>query len=341
MIPEFDKKAIEEISKLLSSSRKIVITTHHKPDGDALGSSLALFEFLKMKGHDVSVVSPSDYPEFLAWMPGNKMVINGNENKSNASEKFSSAEIIFCLDFNDPARLEVIEDLLKKSSAKKILIDHHLDPKAGFDFVFSYPESCATAEIVFHLLFALSPKDFLNKNIAMCLYTGIMTDTGSFRYLSMTADTHRIIARLLEAGAVNNFIHENVYDCFSESRTRLLGYCIKDKLVVLRDYSTAYMSLSKEEMKLFNFQTGDAEGIVNYGLGIKGIKLAALFYEREGIVKISFRSKDKFSVKDLAAKHFNGGGHTNAAGGNSNLTLMQTIDKFISVLPEYKKELSG
>jgi phosphoesterase RecJ-like protein len=328
------------VKDLLQVPKRIAITTHHRPDGDAIGSSLGLYNFLLKKGHSVSVITPSDYPDFLQWMSGNDKVLNYESRKEIADEKISKAEIIFCLDFNRIDRVEKMEKALRKSAATKILIDHHLQPENVFQHVFSYPESCATCELVFQFIISMGDVELIDKNIAACLYAGIMTDTQSFRFENMRAETHRIVAQLIERGAVNYKIHESVYDNSTEDRLRLLGHCLKDKLVVLREYNTAYISLSQEELDKYNFQSGDSEGVVNYALSIEGIRLAAFAAPRDGSVKISFRSKGDFSVNELAAKQFEGGGHKNAAGGKTNLSLEETIKKFLEILRSYKTELN-
>lgn len=335
----FNEEHLSEIKALLREPKRICIVPHHKPDGDALGASLALYQLLTRLDHKAQVVSPSDFPDFLHWMPGSTEVIDFLKNKNAASEALLNAELIFCLDFNEVSRTEKLKDLLLQSSAKKILIDHHLSPQLFCDFTISFPEACATCELVYHFIVKTGFKQWINEKVAECLYAGIMTDSGSFRFPSMKADTHRVIAELMEAGALNYRIHENVYDNFSLERTRFLGYCLSTKLVVLPEYRTAYFHVTKEELKRFHHQNGDTEGIVNYGLSIKGIVLSAFFCEKDDIVKISFRSKDLFSVKDLASKHFNGGGHLNAAGGRSTLSLNETVKQFESLLPLYKDEL--
>lgn len=336
---QFDPVQLAEIKTLLREPKRICIVPHHKPDGDALGASLAMYHFLIQLKHHVKVVSPSDYPDFLAWMPGNEHVVDFLNNQKAAADALKNAELIFCLDFNEPSRTEKMQDLLMQAPASKILIDHHLTPKTFCEFTFSFPDACATCELVYHFILQSGFKEYITAPVAECLYTGIMTDSGSFRYPSMKAETHRVIAGLMEAGALNYRIHENVYDNFSLERTRFLGYCLSEKLVVLPEFRTAYFHVTKEELSRFHHQSGDTEGIVNYGLTIKGIVLSAFFCEKDDIIKISFRSKDLFSVKDLAAKHFNGGGHMNAAGGRSLLPLSETVKQFESLLPLYKDEL--
>ncbi len=339
MAISFAEKDIKELKELLSSPRNIVITTHHRPDGDAIGSSLGLYHYLMMGKHNVTVITPSDFPDFLHWMDGVDKIIDFGSNPLKAISVTSEADIIFCLDFNQLKRLEKYEEFVSKSKAKKILIDHHLDPDKIFDYTFSFSEACSACELIYLFIEAMGDKTKISKPMAECIYTGIMTDTHSFRYETMRASTHRIIASLIDAGAENFRIHENVYDNFSANRLRLLGYCISEKMKVLTEFRTAYISLTKEELKRFNYQAGDTEGIVNYALSIKGIKLAALFMERDGEIKISLRSKDEFSVKDMSSKHFEGGGHRNASGGRSSESLQKTTDRFVSILPQYKDEL--
>lgn len=336
---QFDTTQLKEVAALLDKPGKICIVPHHKPDGDALGASLGMYQFLVQLKHKVQVVSPSDYPDFLAWMPGSGSVIDFLKNQKAAAEALLQADLIFCLDFNEPSRTEKMKDLLLQAPAKKVLIDHHLSPQPFCEFTFSFPEACATSELVYHFICHTGYKELIHAQVAECLYAGIMTDSGSFRFPSMKAETHRVIAALMEAGALNYRIHENVYDNFSLERTRFLGYCLSEKLVVLPEYRTAYFHVTKEELVRFHHQNGDTEGIVNYGLTIKGIVLSAFFCEKDDIIKISFRSKDLFSVKELAASHFKGGGHMNAAGGRSLLSLNETVKQFESLLPLYKDEL--
>lgn len=335
----FPIQELKGLKEILTTPQKIIITTHHRPDGDAMGSSLALYNYLKLKGHETTVITPSESPEFLSWLPGNNVVIDYEKQEDTAKKAVDVASLIFCLDFNGLRRLEKLEPLVQSSKAIKVMIDHHLEPEKVFDFIFSYPDAASTCELIYQLIVALGDRKDINREIAECIYTGIMTDTNSFRYASMKSETHRIIADLMDAGAQNSKIHENVYDTAQENKLRMLGYSLKEKLQVLSEYHTAFISLSKAELEMFNNKTGDTEGFVNYALSIKGIKLAAFFSERDGMIKISFRSKGDFSVKDFSAKYFQGGGHKNASGGRSDASLDETIKKFLSLLPLYKNEL--
>ncbi len=339
MTVRFPADEIQKVKKLLATPRRIVITTHHRPDGDAMGSSLALFNYLQIKGHSVSVITPSDYPDFLHWLPGNDEVINFEFAAKKSKVLIAESEIIFCLDYNALNRTEKMESVLSTSRANKILIDHHLFPEQVFSHTFSYPSASSTSELIFQFIDVMGDVKMINKSIAECIYCGIMTDTNSFRYSSMSAETHRIIASLMEAGAENFRIHERVYDSSTENRLRLLGYSLKEKLCVLNEYRTAYIGLTAAELKMFNFKSGDTEGLVNYALSIEGIILAVFFSENDGMVKISFRSKGDFSVQELSSKYFSGGGHRNASGGRSDSTLDEAIKKFLDLLPDYQTML--
>ena len=332
-------KQVIEIKELLSEPQNIVIVTHWSPDGDAMGSSLGLYNYLLKKKHKVTVITPNDYPAFLFWLPGNKRVIDFTVNTKAAKKAVAKANVVFCLDFNSLKRIDDLGDEVAKSKAIKCVIDHHLQPEDFADYLFSDIKACSTCELIFDFIELMGDKKLINKDISNCLYTGIMTDTGSFRFPSTTAKTHHIIAELVEAGAENAAIHSRIYDDNTEDKLRLLGFCLAEKLTVLKEYGTAFFSLRDDELKRFNYKKGDTEGIVNYALSIEGIHFSAFFVERDDEIKTSFRSVGKFNVNLFARKHFNGGGHANAAGGMSDLSLDETIIKFISLLPEYKKGL--
>lgn len=329
-----------EIKALLNTPKHIVIVTHWSPDGDAMGSSLGLYNYLIQKKHKVTVITPNNYPSFLYWLAGNKKVIDFSLKARLAKLAVAKADIIFCLDFNSLKRIDALGDEVSKSSALKVMIDHHLQPEDFADYSLHSIEACSTCELIYDFIELVGDKKCINKDIANCLYTGIMTDTGSFRFPSTTAKTHRIIAELITSGAENAEIHNRIYDDNAEDKLRLLGFCLAEKLTVLKEYSTAFFSLRADELKHFNYKKGDTEGIVNYALSIEGIRFAAFFVERDGEIKTSFRSKGDFNVNLFSRKHFNGGGHANAAGGMSDLTLDETVIKFVSLLPEYKKQLN-
>jgi phosphoesterase RecJ-like protein len=331
---------LEAFRELMGSPRNVVITTHPKPDADALGSSLGLAGYLKKKNHRVHVITPTDYPKFLHWMPGNDEVIVFNQgNESRSAQLISEAGVIFCLDFSALSRIENLGGLIKSAKATKILIDHHLEPERFADFEFWDTGAAATCQLIFELIYALGDVSFIDPSIGECIYAGIMTDTASFRHPNTTRKVHMISAELIGLGVETNKVQRLVYDNQTEERLRFLGYSLSEKLVVMREYRTAYFAISSEELQRFNSQTGDTEGLVNYGLSIEGIVMAVLMTEREGSVRLSLRSVGDFSVNDLARKHFEGGGHKNAAGGTSYLSLDETVQKFLQILPQYKDQL--
>ncbi len=327
------------LKEVLRKKKDIVITTHLNPDGDAIGSSLGLYNFLLAKGHKVTVIPPNDYPEFLSWMQGCEKIIPYDKNVKKCAKLIASADIIFCLDYNALSRIDKMEEAVSTAKGFKILVDHHLFPQKFADINFSDTSACSTCQLIFELIDGMGEKDMLTKDISNCLYTGIMTDTGSFRFDATTADTHRIVAELLEAGAQKTFIHEQVYDTNSENRMKLLGHALAHKLTVLEDFKTAFISLSAEELERFHHQKGDTEGFVNYALSVNKVKFAAIFIERDDIVKISFRSKGNFDANTFARENFEGGGHFNAAGAHSDLSLDETLLKFVGLLPKYKSQL--
>ena len=331
-----DKTVINKIIELLDDSGHIVITTHHNPDGDAIGSSLALYHYLRKLDHNVSVVVPNEFPDFLKWMNGTgDMVIA--EKSSEYKQLLKNAELVFCLDYNALNRVGVLTKPLEESKAPKILIDHHPHPELEqFDYAISTIETSSTAELVYDLMISMSGTAALDKNSAEAIYVGIMTDTGSFSFACNYAGTYSKIAELVKAGINPGQVHRLVYDTYSESRLRLLGYCLSEKLTVLTAFDTAYIALSKEELERFNYQIGDTEGVVNYALSIKGIKVAVLLTERSKKIRLSFRSKGDFAVNDIAREHFAGGGHKNAAGGDSFVSMDETIEKLKSILLKYK-----
>ncbi|QQL49004.1 DHH family phosphoesterase [Mucilaginibacter ginkgonis] len=332
---------IAQLSALLSQPKKIVITTHHKPDGDALGSSLGLYNYLVQRGHHAKVITPTDYPAFLEWMPGNEEVIIYTQHVEQSNQLIADAEIIFCLDFNALSRINEMGEEVGKASAVRVMIDHHLEPQDFDDYRYWNINACATAQLVYDFIAKeLNDKDLVNKDVATCLYTGIMTDSGSFRLPNTTSAVHRTIADLIDAGAVNWRIHELVYNSATENRLRFLGYCLSQKLEVLYEYNTAIIAVTNAELNQYDSATGDTEGIVNYALSISGIKLAAFIVERKDKVKLSLRSKGEFPANEICKKYFNGGGHRNAAGGQSDDTLDAVVTQFKQLLPDYKSLLT-
>jgi phosphoesterase RecJ-like protein len=336
----FIMQNIQAFKDFMASPKRAVIIPHFKPDADALGSSLGLAGFLKKKGHQVHVVSPSDYPDFLTWMPGNEDVVVFHKDRSAAVDTLiKNAEVIFCLDFNSLKRINDIGEMVGKSQAKKVLIDHHLEPDAFADFEQWDTSAASTAELVYGLIKELKEDASIDGNIANCLYAGLMTDTGSFRHPNTTHRVFMVAADLVLKGADPAKVSKLIYDTNTIERLRLMGFVLSEKLQVLPEYRTAYVTLNAEELRKYGSQTGDTEGLVNFGLAVKGVKLSVLISDRRENIKLSFRSLGEFSVNDLARKHFEGGGHKNAAGGQTNLTLDQTLKKFLDLLPEYKTEL--
>lgn len=326
------KPHFTQIKALIKKSKNIVIVTHWSPDGDAMGSSLGLYNYLIRIKKKATVVVPNEYPEFLKWMPGDDKVLNHQSEPEKVKRIVESADAIFTLDFNSYKRIEKLGEVVAASKAVKVLIDHHQQPDNFAKFVYHDVKACSTCEMVYNLIAAFGHKKQIDKKIASCLYTGIMTDTGSFRFPSVTCNTHLIIADLIKHGAVPSTVHEAVYDTYSYNRLKLIGYSILQKMHVISDKNIAYLSLSEEELNQFDYQKGDTEGLVNYPLTMNGIKFSAYFAEMDGKIKISFRSKGKFDVNQFARAHFNGGGHINAAGGKSELSLNETIDKFLAIV---------
>ncbi|HDZ14921.1 hypothetical protein LCGC14_1080240 [marine sediment metagenome] len=332
---------IQAVKKLLSEPQKIVIVPHKNPDGDAIGSTLALWHYLKNRGQDATVVVPNDYPKFLKWMAGNDEILNYERENSQSKAKIEAATLIFTLDFNHLGRIGQMEEPLKKLTVPFIMIDHHQEPANYAEIMYSDVSMSSTCEMVYNFIDYLGDADTITPEMASCIYTGIMTDTGSFKFSSTTATTHRVAAHLIEKGAKNTEIHHRVFDTNTPGRLHLLGSALNN-MVILTDYNTAYMTLSQEELDVHEYQKGDTEGFVNYGLTLEDIIFAVIFIENkeEGIIKISFRSVGNFSVNEFARNHFEGGGHNNAAGGKSNRTLLDTAAYFESLLPDYKSALN-
>ena len=335
------KYIFDSIHKELNKKPRILITTHRSPDGDAMGSSLALYQVLVKQGFEVSVVVPNSYPKFLHWLPCNKEVVEYEGNEKNANTRIDSAELIFCLDFNDLGRTDMMSESLQNSTATFVMIDHHQDPSDFADIMFSVPGISSTAQLVYEFIENMGWSSLLTQDIAECIYTGLITDTGSFRFSSVDARTHEIASKLIEVGLKQAHIHQRLFDNNKESRLKLLGYCLSEKLEVLSEYKTAVMSLSQEELDRFHFVKGDTEGFVNYALSIDGVIFTAFFVQNENKVKISFRSLNDFRANLLSKKHFSGGGHINAAGGVYEGSLDEAIRKFKTILPDYKDELSA
>ena len=330
------------LKELLFRKKNIVIIPHTNPDGDAIGSSLALMHLLNLIDHNSTVISPNKAPYFLKWSPGFENIIYFDSDKNSCLKLIENADLIFTLDFNDLDRIGEMSKYVDSSNAKIILIDHHLNPKDYADLVFSDIEIGSTCELLFELIIELGHEKNIDSNIASCLYLGMMTDTGSFQYSSVTSRTHEIISKLIQKGINQSDIHNKVYNNSSISRLKVLGSALSN-LNVLKELNTVYMYLKRDDLKKFDFQKGDSEGIVNYGLSLKNIIFSVMFIEDindENNIKISFRSQDRFSCNEFANKHFNGGGHANAAGGRDDGPIQETIHKFKKLINKYKDNLT-
>ncbi len=330
----------EALKEELTKPKHIVVTTHHKPDGDALGSSLAIYHWLTAKNHSVQLIVPSDFPTFFDWMPGRRDIRIYTEDPAANDALIAAADLIFCLDFNGLARIHAMERAVRQANGAKIMIDHHLEPEGFDDYRHWDSQAAASAQLVYDFIAnVMDEHRAITPDIATCLYTGIMTDTGSFRFQTTTPTVHIMAADLITLGAKNWEIHEHVYNSYTESRLKFLGFCLLNRLEVLPEYRTALFSISREDLRQFNITTGDTEGLVNYALAISGMKLAALIVDRTEQVKLSLRSTGNFPCNEICKIYFNGGGHRNAAGGNSNEPLSTVVQKFKSILPAYKSLL--
>lgn len=334
-------EALASFKKELSSPKKIFITTHVKPDADALGSSLGMANYLLKKGHEVTVVTPTDYPSFLNWMEGNDSVLDFSRDdlKPAVKKALFEADIIFCLDFSALNRVNELGEMIRQSNAFIVNIDHHQDPEEFADFRYWSTQAAATCELIYQLIVSLGDKSLIDKDIAECLYAGIMTDTGGFRHPNTTKNVHLVVAELIDIGANASQIANWIYDSNSINRLKFIGFAISRRLIIREDLHTAYFAISKKDLKKYQSRTGDTEGLVNYALSLDGIKIAALFSEREDGIKISFRSTVDVAINKFAASYFNGGGHKNAAGGKSELSLKDTIERFESLVESHQDEL--
>lgn len=321
------------IKKLLETPKKIAIIPHRSPDGDAMGSTLALYHFLVKLNHMPTVIAPNDFPNFLAWLPASETVLIYENDKPNTTKILNEAEIVFTLDFNALHRTGEMEHVLNKLSVPMIMIDHHQKPDDYATYTYSNTAFGSTCEMIYNFISFLGKKELIDKTIATCIYTGIVTDSGSFRFPSTTSTTHQIVSELIEKEIENSEIHTHLFDNNSYNRLQLLGRALQN-MKVIPEYKTSYIALSQKELDEFHYEKGDTEGIVNYGLTIKGIVFAAIFIEHrdENIIKISFRSQGNFDVNQFARDNFNGGGHINAAGGKSYLSMTETIKKFENLI---------
>ena len=330
---------MKDIKDLLLDKSKILITTHVNPDGDAIGSSLGLYNFLIKLGHEVIVVVPNDYPDYLKWMKSDKKILNFSDNTDKVQKLINDIQIIFCLDFNNLSRINELGKLIEKSNAKKVLIDHHLNPDDFYDFKYHDVNASATAELVYDLISYIDD-NLIDKDISDCIYTGILTDTGSFRFSSTTSKVHRIIAKLLDAGVKSEKIGKKIYESNSFDKLKLLGYSLSEKLEIICNGKVAYIVLTRKDLLNHNYRKGDTEGIVNYALSILGVNMAVLIIETKDRIKFSFRSSGNFSVNKFANKYFNGGGHKNAAGGSIEDKLSVALNIFLKSVSKNEKQLN-
>ena len=335
-----EKQIITTIGNLFTGVKKqITIIPHENPDGDAIGSAIGLAEILTESGHNLLVVSPTEYPDFLKWINTRVDTLIYGNAKNKVSKFIENSDIVICVDFNDSARAGKLEKKVKQFNKTKILIDHHPYPTDFCDYIISETHYSSTAELIYDVIKEIGLIKQLNLVAAEALYTGILTDTGSFSHNTSDPNTFRVASELIAFGVDTKKIQSEVYHNFSADRMRLLGYCLNKKMQVFSEYCAAIISITKQELEEFNFNTGDTEGFVNYPLSINNIVFSALFIEKEGWVKASFRSKGNFPVNHFSKNHFGGGGHLNAAGGEANISLEETIELFKSLLPQYKKQL--
>ena len=333
------EKEIEALKTELASPKKIIIVPHRNPDGDAMGSTLGLYHFLLQLNHEVLVMVPNDFPDFLAWLPGSEKVVVYEKETLNCQTRLQEADLIFTLDFNALHRTgEQMGTYLSTINKPFVMIDHHQSPDGYAQYTYSDTAMSSTCEMVYHFIHHLGQENLINATIGTCLYTGLVTDTGSFRFSSTTSTTHKVAAALIEKGVNNAQIHNNLFDTSSYNRLQLLGKALQN-MRILQEYKTSYITLSQAELDAFTHQKGDTEGFVNYGLSIDGIDFTAIFIENkeEGIIKISFRSQGSFDVNQFARNYFNGGGHVNAAGGKSVASLEDTVNQFIQIVKETRK----
>ena len=332
---------VDRLRQMLSTpGLRAAIVSHTNPDGDAVGSSLAWAGALRALGHEATCIVPNKYPYFLDWMPGiEEVVVFRSDTEGRAARALAEADLIFCLDFNAVSRLEILSDMLSaNTSARRILIDHHLSPDEGFDLMFSYPGASSTCYIMYRLIEALFGTEAITQQMAEALYVGMMTDTGNFAFSSLTPGLFRAVATLVERGVHVQTVYNNVYNAYTEGRARLFGYAINRKMQLIEDGTVAYMSLMEHEMRRFGFQQGDSEGFVNYALTIKKMKMSAMFLAHRKFIRVSLRSRGDVDVNLFARKYFNGGGHKNAAGGKSYDTMEETIARYVRSVREFAEE---
>ncbi|HNF70818.1 MAG TPA: DHH family phosphoesterase [Chitinophagaceae bacterium] len=332
-------KSLSELIPLLSDPKKIVITHHYNPDADALGSSLGLWHFLQKKGHSCTVISPNAIPDFLHWMLGYNQVLIAEQQAGKVANILTETDILFCLDFNQLSRTQTLEPALLKYQGIKVMIDHHLFPDTVFDYGKSVPAKSSTCEMIYDFILECNEAEHIDMATASCLYAGVMTDTGSFKFPCTTAGVHRMVAHLMDLGLKPAPIHHLVFDTFRENRLRFLGYVLSQKMQLYVPTHAALIAVTRDELNKYQIQTGDTEGIVNYPLSIQDIIFSTFISEREDGIRMSFRSKGHFDVNQFARTYFNGGGHANAAGGKSLQSMNDTISLYIAALQENENQL--
>ena len=330
------------MDQLISNAQTVLVVCHKSPDGDAIGSSLGWAEFLRHRGKDATVIVPDQYPDFLKWLPNTEKIVRYDKHPEKCDMLFKIADLVFCLDFNTPSRVDQMEQALVSSPAKKVLIDHHLKPDVPAELVVSEPEASSTCEIVFRIVRQMGAFAELDKAFAVAVYCGMMTDTGGFTYNSSRPEIFLIISELLTKRFDKDRIYRNVYHNYSEDRIRLMGYVMYEKLVYLPECHAAYYSLTRDELKRFNFVKGDAEGLVNIPQQIKGLKLSISLREdtdKPNLVWVSLRSVDDFPCNLMAEQFFNGGGHLNASGGRVDGTIEEAIEITKKAIFAYQNKL--
>jgi bifunctional oligoribonuclease and PAP phosphatase NrnA len=334
-------ESLNSLNSIITKASNITIISHMNPDGDAIGSVLGMGMVLEKIEKKVTILSPNMFPLYLKWLPGSKNIIVAEHHKEKAREALEKAEVIICMDFNEPKRIGFLSKTLIDSKGKKILIDHHPDPADIFDLVFSNTEKSSTAELAFQILSDMQMEDAIDKNAAACFFSGILTDTGCFCHSSNQPGIFITVAKLIEKGIDKDKIKQKIFNNYTEKRMRLLGKLLYENMVVLPEYHTAYTFVTAEEMEIYNYESGDSEGFVNFPLDIKNVVFSVFLTEYQDRIKLSFRSKGNFPSNEVARKYFDGGGHFNASGGESLLNLEETINKFVALLPEYKEALKN
>ncbi|RXR19422.1 bifunctional oligoribonuclease/PAP phosphatase NrnA [Flavobacterium amnicola] len=336
MMNETEMAALQQ---LLATPKKISIIPHRNQDGDSMGSTLGLYHFLLQLNHDVTLISPNEFADYIAWLPAAEKVLVFEKDTTECAAILENSDLIFTLDFNALHRTgELMGAFLQTLDKTFVMIDHHQLPDSYAKFMYSDPKMSSTCEMVYHFIHQLGLEKLINTTVGTCLYTGLVTDTGSFRFSSTTSTTHQVAAHLIEIGINNSQIHNNLFDTSSYNRLQLLGKALQN-MKLMPEFKTSYITLSQQELDDYHYEKGDTEGIVNYGLSIDGIDFTAIFIENkaEEIIKISFRSQGDYDVNQFARNYFNGGGHINAAGGKSTASLSETVDRFISIVKETKK----